>query len=71
MWGYTCAGGLKRTYSAAVRSPHHVVVLELQVLVEDVRVQLHLAVELIAHLLPVGCGLGHGDGDSSAGHGAA
>ena len=48
------------TYCAAVRGAHHVVVLELEVLVEDGRVELHLAVVLVAHLLPVGGWLRHG-----------
>ena len=48
------------TYCAAVRSPHHIVVLELEVLVEHGRVQLDLAVELVADLLPVGGWLRHG-----------
>src|SRR5690242_19997380 len=47
------------TYCAAVRGPHHVVVLELEVLVEHGRVQLDLAVQLVADLLPVGGWLRH------------
>ena len=52
--------GVVPTYCAAVRSPHHIVVLELEVLVEHGRVQLDLAVELVADLLPVGGWLRHG-----------
>ena len=48
------------TYSTAVRRPHHIVVLELEVLVKDSLVKLHFPVELVADLLPVGCWLGHG-----------
>lgn len=49
------------TYSTAVRRPNNIVLVELQVLIKDGRVQLHLAVELVAHLFPVGSGLGHGE----------
>jgi hypothetical protein len=49
------------TYCAAVWGAHHVVLVELEVLVEDGRVELHLSVELVAHLLPVGGWLRHGD----------
>lgn len=47
------------TYSTAVRSPHYVVLIELEILVEDVLIQLDFAVEFVANLLPVGSGLGH------------
>jgi hypothetical protein len=49
------------TYCAAVWGAHHFVLVELEVLVEDGRVELHFAVELVAHLLPVGGWLRHGD----------
>ena len=48
-----------RTYSAAVRSPYNVVVLKLEILVENGRVELDFAVELVAELLPVRRGLRH------------
>jgi hypothetical protein len=54
--------GCVPTYCAAVWSAHHIVLVELEVLVEDGRVELHLAVELVAHLFPVGGWLRHGDG---------
>ena len=57
-------GGLKRTYSAAVRSPYYVVVLELEILVEDGCVELDFTVEFVANFLPVVRGLGHGEGQS-------
>jgi hypothetical protein len=47
------------TYSSAVRSSDHEVVLELEILVEDGGVQLDFAVEAAANLLPVGCRFGH------------
>jgi len=43
-----------RTYSAAEWSTCNHVVLELEVLVKHRRVQLDLAVEAVAHALPVG-----------------
>jgi hypothetical protein len=49
------------TYCAAVWGAHHVVLVELEVLVEDGRVELHFAVEFVADLLPVGGWLRHGD----------
>ena len=58
------------TYSTAVRRPHHIVVLELEVLVKDSLVKLHFPVELVADLLPVGCWLGHGWSLLSGYHGA-
>lgn len=54
------------TYSTAERRPHHIVVLELEILVKDSRVELYFAVELVADLLPVRCWLGHGYRDIMA-----
>ena len=51
---------LIRTYSTAVWSSRYEVVLKLQIWVEDVRVELHSAVEMIANPIPVRGGLGHG-----------
>ena len=47
------------TYSTAVRGPRHIVVLKLEVRVKHSRVQLDFAVELVAHLFPVGGWLRH------------
>jgi len=49
------------TYCAAVWGAHHVVLVELEVRVKDGRVELHFAIELVAHLLPVGGWLRHGN----------
>lgn len=48
------------TYSTTVRRTRHMVLVELEVGVEDGRVQLHLAIELVADLFPVGGWLRHG-----------
>ena len=48
------------TYSTAIRRPHHIVVLELEVLVKHGLVELHFSVEFVADFFPVGCWLGHG-----------
>lgn len=56
MAGYGCIP----TYCAAVWRADHIVVLELEVLVEHGRVQLYFAVELVADLFPVGGWLRHG-----------
>ena len=47
------------TYSAAVWSSTDDVVIKLKIRIEDVGVELYLAVELVADLLPVGHGFGH------------
>lgn len=58
------------TYSTAIRRPHHMVVLELEVLVEDGLIELDFSVELVADLFPVGCWLGHVWSRTSGYHGA-
>lgn len=58
------------TYSTAIRRPHHMVVLELEVLVEDGLVELDFSVEFVADLFPVGCWLGHVWSRTSGYHGA-
>lgn len=52
-------GESKRTYSTAVRSPHYIALVELEIRVEDTRVELYFPVELVADSLPVGRRLGH------------
>ena len=47
------------TYSTAVRGPHHIVVLELKILIEHIRVELDLAIEPVANLFPIGRRLRH------------
>lgn len=54
------------TYSTAIRRPHHIVVLELKVRVEHGGIELHLPIEFIADLFPVGCWLRHGYRDIMA-----
>jgi hypothetical protein len=49
------------TYCAAVWGAHHAVLVELEVRIEDGRVELHFAIKLVAHLLPVGGWLRHGN----------
>jgi hypothetical protein len=52
-------GRWSRTYSTAIRSPHHIVVLKLEILVEDGGIQLDLAIKFVAQLFPVRRGLRH------------
>jgi len=54
------SGRPKPTYSTTVRSPDYFVVLQFEILVKHGGIQLDFAVELVAHLLPVGSGFRHG-----------
>ncbi len=47
------------TYSAAVWSSTDDVVIKIEIGVENVSVELYLAVELVADFLPIGYGFGH------------
>ena len=49
----------RRTYSAAIWSPRHIVILKLEILVENSCVELDLAIDLVAELLPIRRGLRH------------